>query len=125
MKPMNEKFYLISVFEYLDYHYQKGHEDLGGFIGGLCPKIFLNNDLPADPALFDDWCEILGDIKVDQMTPEEVYPFVLRFLKHEGSLGWGEIINFIKKEKIPNMEDKKVWLNSVLSVQGKIGTFYN
>ena len=92
---INHKVILIAIYLYLDNYFEQGFNELGAFLSSLSPIV---DGSPADPALYEDWCEIINN--KETLEKDEAYYYMLEFLKMQSGMGWSEIEQFIKNENL-------------------------
>jgi hypothetical protein len=97
INKINHKVLLIAIYLYLDSYFDQGIDELGDFLSSLSPIVY-DDGLPADPALYEDWYEIIN--KQENLGKEEAYHYMFEFLKMQNDLGWPEIGQFIKKANL-------------------------
>ncbi len=102
INKVDSKVILIAIYLYLDSYFYEGLDELGGFLSSLAPII---DGSPADPALYEDWCEIIN--KQENLEKEEAYHYMFEFLEMQSGIGWPEIEQFIKKENL-NVSNKQI-----------------
>jgi hypothetical protein len=95
INKFDSKVILIAIYLYLDSYFHEGLDELGAFLSSLTPII---DGSPADPALYEDWCEIINN--KENLEKEEAYHYMFEFIKMQSSMGWSEIEQFIKNENL-------------------------
>ena len=87
-----------TAFSFLDKIYDDiQNEDLGSMLSDLNPNLFTNSN-SAHPSSYDDWMEsVLTVTSKDELTFQETYDVMLRFMKKYENLCSLSFVKVYKK----------------------------
>lgn len=74
----------LGVFRFLDSYYFKNQNDgLGSLLGDMDPNIFGNGEMPADPAVWEDWQKCTEKVcgRDDVVSISQLKPLLFTFLE--------------------------------------------
>ncbi len=72
------------MFRFLDnYYFLNESDSLGSLLGDMDPYIFGDAEMPADPAVWEDWLKCVEKVcgKADTIAPAQLRPLLFAFLE--------------------------------------------